>query len=150
MTLLKDGLDKVLCRTRKSLIFSTLCEVSIIFGRESFIDAKNVLNFIVSLINGKKVIKLLTEFHRSETFKSKGNAQFIKKYDLWTLRKTMFCKIPVNARETSPLSYLPNLFTLNRYFILSGNQIYPPRWYIFLVWIFFNTHYSDKIDREDR
>ena len=121
MTLLKDGLDKVLCRTRKSLIFSTLCEVSIIFGRESFIDAKNVLNFIVNLINGKKVIKLLTEFHRSETFKSKGNAQFIKKYDLWTLRKTMFCKIPVNTRATSPLSYLPNLFTLNRYFILSGN-----------------------------
>ena len=36
---------------RKSLIFATLNEVNIIFGKESFINTKKVLNFIQSLIN---------------------------------------------------------------------------------------------------
>ena len=48
---------------------SYICNIirSIICGRESFIDEKKVLNFRESLINEKEVIKLLTEFHRSET-----------------------------------------------------------------------------------
>ena len=36
---------------RKSLIFATLNEVSIIFGKESFVNAKKVVNFIQSFIN---------------------------------------------------------------------------------------------------
>ena len=54
--LLNYGLDEGLCRTRKSLIFAKLYEVSIIFGKESFINGK-VLNFIQSLIDKNKVIK---------------------------------------------------------------------------------------------
>ena len=56
--LLNDGLDKVLCKMRKSLIFATLYEVSIIFGKDRFINAKKVmqsLNFMQSLLNEKKV-----------------------------------------------------------------------------------------------
>lgn len=63
-TLLSNGLDKVLCRMRKSLIFATLNEVNIIFGKESFINTKKVLNFIQSLTTEKKIIKSLTAFHR--------------------------------------------------------------------------------------
>ena len=47
--------------------FVKACEVSIIFRKESFINAKKVLNFIQNLINEKKVIKSLTEFHKFET-----------------------------------------------------------------------------------
>ena len=36
----------------------------IAFRKESFINAKKVLNFIQSLTNEKKVIKSLTAFHR--------------------------------------------------------------------------------------
>ena len=56
--LLNDGLDKVLCKMRKSLIFATLYEVSIILGKDRFINAKKVmqsLNFMQSLLNEKKV-----------------------------------------------------------------------------------------------
>ena len=42
----------------KSVIIETLYEVSIVFTKESFINAKKVLNFIQSLINEKKVIKV--------------------------------------------------------------------------------------------
>ena len=56
------GLNKVLCRMRKSLIFAKLYEVSIVLGKESFINGK-VLNFIQSLIDKKKVIKSLTASH---------------------------------------------------------------------------------------
>ena len=52
----------VLCRMRKSLIFALLFEVSIFFEKESFINAKKVLNFIQNLINEKKVAKFLTAF----------------------------------------------------------------------------------------
>ena len=48
---------------RKSLIIETLYEVSIVFRKESFINAKKVLNFIQSLTNEKKVINPLTAFH---------------------------------------------------------------------------------------
>ena len=61
--LLNDGLDKALCRMCKSLIIETLYEVSIVFRKESFINAKKVLNFIKSLTNEKEVIKSLTTFH---------------------------------------------------------------------------------------
>ena len=44
--LLIDRLDKVLCGMRKSLIIETLYEVSIVFAKESFINAKKVLNYI--------------------------------------------------------------------------------------------------------
>ena len=60
--LLNDGLDKVLCRMRGSLLFATLNEVSIIFEKESFINVKKVLYLIQSLTNEKKVIKSLTAF----------------------------------------------------------------------------------------
>ena len=43
--LLNDGQDKVLCTMRESFIFATLNEVSIIFEKESFMNAKKVLNF---------------------------------------------------------------------------------------------------------
>ena len=55
--LLIDGLDKVLCGMRKSLITETCYEVSIVFRKESYINAKKVLSFIQSLTNEKKVIK---------------------------------------------------------------------------------------------
>ena len=48
---------------RKSLIIETLYEVSIVFRKESFINAKKVLNFIQSLTNEKKVMKPLMAFH---------------------------------------------------------------------------------------
>ena len=54
--LLNNGLGKVSCRMCKSLLFATLSEVSIIFGKESFINAKKVLDFIESLKNDKKLI----------------------------------------------------------------------------------------------
>ena len=53
---------------RKSLIIETLYEVSIVFRKESFINAKKVLNFIQSLTNEKKVIKFLAPFHRIHTY----------------------------------------------------------------------------------
>ena len=40
-----------------------LYEESVIFGKKSFINAKEVLNFVQSLINENKVIKSLTAFH---------------------------------------------------------------------------------------
>ena len=49
---------------RKSLIIETLYEVSTVFRKESFINAKKVLNLILSLTNEKKVIKSLTVLHR--------------------------------------------------------------------------------------
>ena len=52
---------------RKSLIIETLYEVSIVFRKESFINAKKVLNFIQSLTNKKKVLKSLTAFHNQPT-----------------------------------------------------------------------------------
>ena len=55
--LLNYGLEKVLCRIRKSLIFAKLYEVSIIFRKESFINGK-VLNFIQSLIDKKESNKV--------------------------------------------------------------------------------------------
>ena len=61
--LLIDGLDKALCGMCKSLIIETLYEVSIVFRKESFMNAKKILNFIQSLTNEKKVIKALTVFH---------------------------------------------------------------------------------------
>ena len=42
---------------RESLILATLNEVSIIFEKESFINAEKVSNFIQSLTNEKKVMK---------------------------------------------------------------------------------------------
>ena len=42
---------------------SYICEVSTIIGKESFINAKKVLNFIQSLMNENKVIKSLKAFH---------------------------------------------------------------------------------------
>ena len=47
---------------RKSLIIETLYEVSIVFRKESFINAKKLLNFIQSLTNEKKGMKSLTAF----------------------------------------------------------------------------------------
>ena len=47
----------------KSLVFAALYKVSIISGKESFTNAKKVLNFIQSLINERKVIKYLMAFH---------------------------------------------------------------------------------------
>ena len=47
---------------RRSLLFATLYELSIIFRKESLINAKKVLNFTESLINEKKVIMSLTAF----------------------------------------------------------------------------------------
>ena len=49
---------------RQSLIIKKLYKVSIAFRKESFINAKKVLNFIQSLTNGKKVIESLTAFHK--------------------------------------------------------------------------------------
>ena len=63
---LKGDLDKVLCRMRKSLIFATLYGENIIFQKESFINAKKVLNFIQSLINENliKSYKVLIKSHK--------------------------------------------------------------------------------------
>ena len=47
---------------RDSLIF-TIYEESIIFEKESFMNAEKVLYFVQSLINEKKVIKSVTAFH---------------------------------------------------------------------------------------
>ena len=60
---LNNGLDKVLRGMCKSLIIKALYEVSIVFRKEIFINAKKVLNLIQSLTNEKKVIKPLTAFH---------------------------------------------------------------------------------------
>ena len=62
--LLFDGLDKVLCGMRIKVLFiiETLYEVSIVFEKESFINAKKLLNFIQSLTNEKKGMKSLTAF----------------------------------------------------------------------------------------
>ena len=48
---------------RKSLIIETLYKLSIVFRKESFINAKKRLNFLQSHTNEKKVIKSLTVFH---------------------------------------------------------------------------------------
>ena len=48
----------------EGLVIETLYEVSIVFRKESFINAKKVLNFIQSLTNRKKVIESLTAFHK--------------------------------------------------------------------------------------
>ena len=53
--LLIDDLDKALCGMCKSLIIEALYEVSIVFRKESFINAKKVLYFIQRLTNEKKV-----------------------------------------------------------------------------------------------
>ena len=60
-----------------------------------------------------------------------------------------FAKCQWTHVRLSPLCYLPNLFTLNRCFILRGDKN------IFLAWIFFNAHNKgiasksvDKIGRE--
>ena len=42
LALLRDGLDKVLCRIGESLIFATLYELSIFLGKESYINAKKL------------------------------------------------------------------------------------------------------------
>ena len=52
---------------RKSLVIETLYEVSIAFRKESFINAKKILNFIQSLTNEKKLMKSLTAFHNQPT-----------------------------------------------------------------------------------
>ena len=62
--LLNNGLDKVLCKMRESLIFATLYEVNVIFEKETFINAKKVLNFIQCLIILKKVTKSLAASHK--------------------------------------------------------------------------------------
>ena len=49
---------------RESLIFATLNGVSIIFEKESFVNAKKVLNLIQSLTNEKKEMKSLTAYHK--------------------------------------------------------------------------------------
>ena len=79
MRLLNNDLDKVLYRMRESLIFAKLNEVSIIFEKESFINAKIVLNFIQSLTNKKKVIKFLTAYHARES----------KKWLVWVKHMTL-------------------------------------------------------------
>ena len=56
----------------ESLIIETVCEVSIVFRKESFINAKKVLNFIQSLTNEKKVIKSLTAFHKFRAYSKKN------------------------------------------------------------------------------
>ena len=52
---------------RKSLVIETLYEVSIAFRKESFTNAKKILNFIQSLTNEKKLMKSLTAFHNQPT-----------------------------------------------------------------------------------
>ena len=47
-------------------MFATFYEVSIIFGKESFINAKKALNFIQTPLNEKKVIRSLLAFHKSQ------------------------------------------------------------------------------------
>ena len=73
--LLNNGLDKVLWRMRKSLIFATLYKVSIIFGKESFINAKKVLNFIQSFTNEKKSNKAVNGVPYISIFKKVGLQQ---------------------------------------------------------------------------
>ena len=73
--LLNNGLDKVLWRMRKSLVFATLYKVSIIFGKESFINAKKVLNFIQSLTNEKKSNKAVNGVPYILIFKKVGLLQ---------------------------------------------------------------------------
>ena len=53
----------------KSFVFATLWEISIIFEKESFINAKKVLSFIQSFINEKKVIKPLMVLPIGESVK---------------------------------------------------------------------------------
>ena len=53
-------------RIKVLFIIETLYEVSIVFRKESFINAKKVLNFIQSLTNEKKGIKSLTAFHMKQ------------------------------------------------------------------------------------
>ena len=54
-----NGLEIVLCRMRESIIFATSSEIKIVFEKESFINAKEVLHFIQSLMNEKKVQPIL-------------------------------------------------------------------------------------------
>ena len=60
MRFLNDGLDKVLCRMRKSLINETLYEVSIVFQKRTFCKGKKNIK---RKSYEKKVIKSLTVFH---------------------------------------------------------------------------------------
>lgn len=48
----------------ESLIFLTLFEITIIFGKQSFINAKKIFNFIKRLVNEQKVIKSLKAFQK--------------------------------------------------------------------------------------
>ena len=75
--LLIDGPDKVLCGMHKSLIIETLYEVSSVFRKESFINAKKVLNFIQSLINERKVIKFLTALLKLQIFSKDAGIQAV-------------------------------------------------------------------------
>ena len=63
----------------EGLVIETLYEVSIVFRKESFINAKKVLNFIQSLTNEKKVIKSLTALH-SMSFAEEVESYFFKFY----------------------------------------------------------------------
>ena len=56
----------------EGLVIETLYEVSIVFRKESFINAKKVLHFIQSLTNEKKVIKALTAFHKFRAYSKKN------------------------------------------------------------------------------
>ena len=63
---------------RESLILATLNEVSIIFEKESFPNAKKVLNFIQSLTNEKKVINPL---RRSIDFSDTNISLFLRRHN---------------------------------------------------------------------
>ena len=86
------------CGMRKSLIIEALYEVSIVFRKESIINAKKVLNFIQSLTNEKKVIKSLTAFHTLESF--------------WALKNFWVLKVPF-IKENVEHSQAERLKTLS-------------------------------------
>ena len=58
--LLNDGLDKVLCRMRESLIFATLYEVSIIFWKRKFYKCKESIKIDTKPYKWKKKKKKKT------------------------------------------------------------------------------------------
>ena len=62
-----DGLDKVLCRMRRSLMIETLYEVSIVFRKEKFHKCRESIKLYTNLANEKKGIKSLTAFHTRDT-----------------------------------------------------------------------------------
>ena len=74
---------------RKGLIIETLCEVSIVFRKESFVNAKKVLNFKQSLTNKKKVIKSLTAFHINLVFLIGLKTRFCPRFYLSKLMKIL-------------------------------------------------------------